>query len=692
MTQLFCTHFSEKLPLWTIAALAAVFLLPVPLAVLRRTTGGIRLAVFCAAASAALLWNLGWQFCFLGPVTAHEGETVQLRAVVTRTEKAGESGWAQTELKLLWIGEEKQLFPVTANAYSLPSFEPGDLIEGEFTLSAADPAYDYGKGVFLNISTEGAVEKVGHSANPIYLFTRLQQYLSLKLRGRFVPEIGSVAAAVCVGDRSGLADSIQENYRYAGVAHLLVVSGLHLSLVTGVVGALLPRRRRTMRNLLMIVAVLAFMALTGFTASVIRAGVMALLVCLASLLSESADSRTSLGAAVFLLTAFNPACAADAGLLLSVSATLGILLANEQFECFREQRAQRRREKKKQKTGRLERIFMGIANSIFLSAAAAVATIPVLVAIGGEISLFSVLTNLVAVPLITPVLVFGLLTALTLGVPLMQVPSRVFALLCGGLIRALNMVTSWVADLPFGVIYLQGFYPLAVVLVGIGLMLLLFRLPKGGLRRKASILSAALLLFAVALGTALNAGTVRVALIGYTQQPAVVITEGDAAAILWRGGETNLNAVEHYLEVQKIHRVALLINCVSDEREKELEDRFAPQEYCDAEEDVIVGVTFEPIDGIMISIRRQAEGILFPISVEGATLCCATGKTSFTGEPTVEVFLAGTQQPAGLAARNILAGGQEAEWVRRSGQKILRGEEPTVWIRPGISMKITGVG
>ena len=695
MAQLFCTHFSDKLPLWTLAALAAVFLLPVLLCAFRRSLGIVRAAVFCAAVAGALLWNVGWQSCVLNPARAYEGRTVRARAVVTRVYEESESGWAQTDLKLLELDGERLLLPIAVRAYRMPAFEPGDLLEGKFALSAADATYDYGKGILLDASAEEELRLVGRSANPIYFFARLQKTLSLRLQGRFVPEIGSVAAAVCVGDRSGMSDTIQENYRYAGVAHLLVVSGLHLSLVTGAIGALLPRHRRRLRSILMIAAILAFMALTGFTASVVRAGVMALFVCVGALISESADSLTSLGAAVLLLTAVNPACAADAGLLLSVSATLGILLANGQFEQFRASRTQRRKERKgkekKKGANRGERILLGIANSIFLSAAAALATIPVLVAIGGEISLFSVLTNLIAVPLITPVLIFGLLTALTLGIPLLTVPSRVFALFCGGLIRLLNSLTGWIADLPFGVVHLQGIYPLAVALVGLGLILLLFRMPAGRLKRKAAVLSSGLLLSAVALGVLLDAGTVRVALVGYTQQPAVVITKESTAAVLWRGGETNLDAVEHYLETEGVDKVSLLINCVSDELKRELEERFSPNQYCDAKEDVVVGITFEPIDGIMVSVRRQADGILFPISVNGTTLCCATGKTDLGQVPQTEIFLAGTQRPKGLAMQKVLVGGRSAEWVLGSGLDILQGEEPAVWIRPGVSMKITGV-
>ena len=100
-------------------------------------------------------------------------------------------------------------------------------------------------------------------------------------------------------------------------------------------------------------AVLCFMALTGFTVSVVRApGVMVLLGIIAPVLSESADSLTSLGAAVLLLTALNPAAAADIGLLLSVSSVLGILAGGAIYAEYLS-----RREARKQKNGRRQKLL-----------------------------------------------------------------------------------------------------------------------------------------------------------------------------------------------------------------------------------------------------------------------------------------------------------------------------------------------
>ena len=73
---------------------------------------------------------------------------------------------------------------------------------------------------------------------------------------------------------------------------------------------------------------LLFMALVGFSPSVVRAGVTMLLFYAAKWMGEKEDSLTSLGFAALLLCLFNPYAASDVGLLLSFLMQLGVLTAD----------------------------------------------------------------------------------------------------------------------------------------------------------------------------------------------------------------------------------------------------------------------------------------------------------------------------------------------------------------------------
>ena len=103
-----------------------------------------------------------------------------------------------------------------------------------------------------------------------------------------------------VGDQDHISDEVDSAFRDAGISHLLVVSGLHLSAASGIGYWLLSRRLgRRASALAACVLTAAFMGLVGLSPSVVRAGVMVLLVLGARILGEQADALTSMGLANF---------------------------------------------------------------------------------------------------------------------------------------------------------------------------------------------------------------------------------------------------------------------------------------------------------------------------------------------------------------------------------------------------------
>ncbi len=138
---------------------------------------------------------------------------------------------------------------------------------------------------------------------------------------------GAVLAALCLGRRSALPEAVTVAFRDSGVSHLLVVSGIHLSMVVGCVLWLFLRLGLSRRaaSAVTIPVVLCFMLLVGLSAPVVRAGVMCLVWLCGRLGRKRADGMNSLGLASCLLMLANPYMAVNASFLLSFSATAGVL-------------------------------------------------------------------------------------------------------------------------------------------------------------------------------------------------------------------------------------------------------------------------------------------------------------------------------------------------------------------------------
>lgn len=140
-------------------------------------------------------------------------------------------------------------------------------------------------------------------------------------------DVRPLLRAMCLGDKSELPDETITAFRRAGVSHLLVVSGLHTSIVAmGLYGLL--RKLRVSRKVSSAAALLllwAFALLVGFHPSVVRACVLNTFVLSGNLFRRRADGLNSLGGGLLLLWLCNPYCVYDVGLWLSFGATLGLL-------------------------------------------------------------------------------------------------------------------------------------------------------------------------------------------------------------------------------------------------------------------------------------------------------------------------------------------------------------------------------
>lgn len=125
-------------------------------------------------------------------------------------------------------------------------------------------------------------------------------------------DAGGVLAAMTVGDRNHLSSALRSAYRGAGLSHVLVVSGMHVSILCGDVFGR-RRRERSYRSRRVKALFTAFLALllagvTGFTPSVCRAAVAVWVSALGVWVYGASDALTSLAAAGILMTAPQQLC------------------------------------------------------------------------------------------------------------------------------------------------------------------------------------------------------------------------------------------------------------------------------------------------------------------------------------------------------------------------------------------------
>ena len=200
--------------------------------------------------------------------------------------------------------------------------------------------YYKASGVYLGAYTYEDVETVHFEASAVSGFERVKgeirafclsarAYMKAVLCKYLPKDLAGVLLGMLIGEKAEIPGEISDAFRAAGVVHLLSVSGFHTSLWSMLVyrGLMRLRMGRRVSGAISVVFILCFMAVTGFSKSTVRAGIMLIVFFVGRIVLKEADSLNSLGISALVICTSNSFCGGDAGLILSFFATLGIVVA-----------------------------------------------------------------------------------------------------------------------------------------------------------------------------------------------------------------------------------------------------------------------------------------------------------------------------------------------------------------------------
>ncbi len=226
-----------------------------------------------------------------------------------------------------------------------------------------------------------------------------------ELRERFVaaasflaPDPRGLLPGMVTGDTSALDEGLNSAMKSVGMTHLTAVSGANCSLVLG--GLLLLCRRLRLPRLpaaaLAVAGLALFVLLVGPDASVLRAALMGAVAVAALAAGRSGRGLSFLCLAVIGLLLMDPGLGSSFGFLLSVLATLGIIVLGQRIMAW---------------TPAFVPRWAAAAVAVPLSAQLLCG--PVIVVLQPQFSTYSLLANVIASPLVAPVTLLG-----TAAVPL----------------------------------------------------------------------------------------------------------------------------------------------------------------------------------------------------------------------------------------------------------------------------------
>lgn len=250
-------------------------------------------------------------------------------------------------------------------------------------------------------------------------------------------EYEGVGYAMITGDSSHIEERTLEIFRGSGIAHLLAVSGLHVSLIIILLNSVLKKFKASpkVRFILLFILLAFYSWLCGFSVSVLRASIMALVSLLCLCRGKAYDSLSALSFAAILIFIINPLKLFSISFVLSFGCVLAILLTAKPLSRLFEKIFYK-------KFADSLAICIGVQAGIFVLELAYFGYYPVL----------SIFSNLISVPLQSIAFMFLFVMLLvSLVLPFMSFAFKAFGMVTGIVVKLNNFICGLGLTLNFSI-------------------------------------------------------------------------------------------------------------------------------------------------------------------------------------------------------------------------------------------------
>ena len=318
--------------------------------------------------------------------------------------------------------------------------ETGEIIEAKISLEKVSENYrvsEFSDGIYLSGKIE-AFNRTEYKDEVLGTVENLRNYIRKWLFSNMSYDSAATVSALVFGDKSYFSDEFDKNVRASGVAHVMVVSGMHLSVIVTLILRITERfvYNAKLKAGIMLLSVLLLSAVCGFTKSILRAGITYVVMALGILLKRSYTPENALGTAVTFILISSPFVIFNVSFQLSVLSTFGILaVALPICEASK---------------GKLKGILKETFQMAVLSLSAMLMTLPVVIYVFGYVSTVGVITNLlISVP--ASFCLSLAVIALILS-PLLPFTASCLLAICDIAVRYINDVINFMGSFEFSTV------------------------------------------------------------------------------------------------------------------------------------------------------------------------------------------------------------------------------------------------
>ena len=264
-------------------------------------------------------------------------------------------------------------------------------------------------------------------------------------------EEAQIVKGLILGDTTALEEELKEKFQIANISHVLAVSGMHIIYI--VIGIeVVFKKCLGKRNVkyVVIIGLLFYIALTGYTSSIVRAGIMGMMNIIAFLVYRKNDIWTSIAISIGAILIQNPYAITGVGLQLSYLGTIGIILFNKNIKQFLDNIKWIKNNIRIKRSKRISKIVENLKDMISVTLSAQMMILPIMLYHFNMIGIYFVITNILVSIMIGSIMFLSIIFIFSSFIHL-QISQFISVFLSLG-IKCLIQISN-LANLPFSKIY-----------------------------------------------------------------------------------------------------------------------------------------------------------------------------------------------------------------------------------------------
>lgn len=253
----------------------------------------------------------------------------------------------------------------------------------------------------------------------------------------------NLLVGILLGNDDNLDKEIKEDFKDSSLSHILAVSGMHVSYVILGVSVVLSKSNISKRTskVITIFTIIFFMYLTNLSPSVVRAGIMGILVLGGSILYRKSDIYTNISLSLLIILIYNPYSIMNIGLILSFFGTLGIIMLYKNILNIFD----KRNTQKLIVTKNTNKLCDKIKEIVAVSVSAQIYILPIIMLCFNKISITFLFSNLLVSFIIGAIIILGFLVIIV-SLKFMAI-ARILSVVLNLLLEILISISSFFSKL-----------------------------------------------------------------------------------------------------------------------------------------------------------------------------------------------------------------------------------------------------